>query len=470
MRASLERGQLLVRALAALLITTMAVFLCAAAYRRHEPKDDLFTRDARTHIKHVVIIIQENRSFDNLFHGYPGADWASSGLAHDGRRIQLRPTSFLAPYDLSHRFRDFLKAYDGGKMDRFDLVKAGRLPGALGKRVIVPYAAYRYVPRSEAEPYFQMAEHYVLADKMFQSNMDQSFAAHLYLIAGQANHTVNVPSSYPWGCDAALGTGVRTLGENRKPGARVFPCFSMRTLGDELDDRGLSWRYYAPRVNTSAAWAQFFKAHPGRRREGAALEFGQLWSAFDAIAPVRYGPEWSTNVVSPETTVLRDIADHDLAAVTWIVPDWKNSDHPLSKSASGPAWVSSIVNSIGQSRYWADTVVLVLWDDSGGWYDHVPPPQLDYDGLGDRVPLLVISPYAKHHYVSHVQYEFGSILRFTETVFGLRPLARSDARANNLEECFDFSQSPSAFLPVAAKRSAASFLNETPSRTPPDND
>jgi len=172
--------------------TAMGLLLSAAAYQWHQPNlAGAFARDARTHIKHVVIIAQENRSFDNLFHGYPGADWASSGLAHDGRRIPLRPISFLAPYDIGHGFAAFISAYDGGKMDRFDLAKAGRRPGAIGKRAILPDAAYGFVPRNETESYYQMARQYVLADRMFQSNLDENFAAHLYLIAGQAAHAVN---------------------------------------------------------------------------------------------------------------------------------------------------------------------------------------------------------------------------------------------------------------------------------------
>ncbi len=468
---SLKSRRIMARASYGLLKVAMAVLLCAAGYQwRDSDTAHPFVQDARTHIKHVVIIVQENRSFDNLFHGYPGADWASYGLGHDGKRIPLRPISFAAGYDISHGYRDFLQAYHGGRMDRFDLVRAGRQPGALGKKARVPNAAYGYVPLDETEPYFQMAQRYVLADRMFQSNMDQSFAAHLYLVAGQAAHTVNVPSGRPWGCDATPGARVRTLRTDRTVGNAIFPCFSFRTLADELDEHGLSWRYYAPRVDNGATWMHFLAMHPGARQEGAGLEFGQLWSAFDAIVQVRYGPEWSTNIVSPETTVLHDVAQGDLAAVTWIVPDWKHSDHALSRSATGPDWVASIVNTIGKSRFWRDTAIIVLWDDSGGWYDHVPPPQLDYDGLGDRVPLLVISPYSRHGYVSHTQYEFGSILKFTETIFGLRTLARSDARANNLDECFDFEQPADAFVPIATMRNAAWFFKQIPSTIPPDTD
>jgi phospholipase C len=195
-----------------------------------------------------------------------------------------------------------------------------------------------------------------------------------------------------------------------------------------------------------------------------------MWSAFDAIAPVRYGYEWATNVVSPETRVLSDINNGYLANMTWVVPDMKNSDHSSSLSASGPDWVASIVNAIGRSKFWKSTAIVVVWDDSGGWYDHVPPPQLDYDGLGNRVPMIVISPYARRGYVSHTQYEFGSILKLAEERFGLPPLAASDRRANGLLDCFDFARPPRPFTPIGVHITTAQFENETPSLRPPDDD
>jgi phospholipase C len=147
-----------------------------------------------------------------------------------------------------------------------------------------------------------------------------------------------------------------------------------------------------------------------------------------------------------------------LASVTWVTPSFINSDHATSHSKTGPDWVASLVNAVGESPFWYDTAIFVMWDEWGGWYDHVPPPYVDYDGLGMRVPLLVISPYAKENYVSHVQYEHGSILRFVEDTFGLPRLAASDARANSpAPDCFDFSQAPRRFVPFPAKMSAREF-------------
>jgi phospholipase C len=125
-----------------------------------------------------------------------------------------------------------------------------------------------------------------------------------------------------------------------------------------------------------------------------------------------------------------------------------DSDHSSCTSTHGPDWVASIVNAVGSSPFWDSTAIFVMWDEWGGWYDHVVPPYADYDGLGFRVPLLVISPYAKRGYVSHVQYEHGSILRFVEDRFGLARLAASNGRANSpAQDCFDFGRRPRAFKP-----------------------
>ena len=163
-----------------------------------------------------------------------------------------------------------------------------------------------------------------------------------------------------------------------------------------LDDAKVSWKIYATKV----------------------LDAG-FWEPFEAIKYVRYGPDWSTNIIAPQTQVLNDAANGHLAAVSWVTPSKEDSDHPAAVSDKGPSWVASIVNAVGESSYWPTSAIIVVWDDWGGFYDNAPPPQLDYRGLGIRVPCLIISPYAKHGYVSHVQYEYGSILRFIEEVYGL---------------------------------------------------
>jgi phospholipase C len=174
--------------------------------------------------------------------------------------------------------------------------------------------------------------------------------------------------------------------------------------------------------------------------------------------------------VSPETRFLSDVAAGQLAAVTWVVPDLANSDHAGSGSATGPDWVASIVNAVGNSPFWSSSAIFIMWDDWGGWYDHVPPPQVDRYGLGIRVPLLIVSPYARKGYVSHTQYESGSLLKFAENTFSLAPLAASDARAASVDDAFEFDQPARPFKPLATQRRAADFIHEPPTMRVPDEE
>jgi phospholipase C len=412
-----------------------------------QPTDAPLTVPSPGQVQHVVFIVQENRSFDNLFAGFPGADSASSGFTSNGKRLALAPWPLEKSGGYGHALADFLAADDNGKMDGFNLEQG----------VVDGYEPYSFVPRSEIEPYWQMAHQYVLADRMFASNIDASFAAHQYLIAGEAAGAVDYPSTN-WGCTAGSAGRINTITSARTYGPQVVPCFDYPTIADELTQNHLSWRYYAPEINNA----------------------GGIWSAFQAVnhicGPISQvngactGPNWTPNVISPETQVLSDVPAGTLANVTWVVPDFLNSDHPGNLSASGPAWVASIVNAIGRSPFWKTSVIFVLWDDWGGWYDHVPPTMLDADGLGIRVPLLCISPYAARGAVSHVPYEFGSLLRFAEDALRLGRLSTSDRRATSAAVgCMNFAQPPRGFTPIGAARNARDLRRVRPSLTPPDD-
>ncbi|MGB0013630.1 MAG: alkaline phosphatase family protein, partial [Candidatus Sulfotelmatobacter sp.] len=289
---------------------------------------------------------------------------------------------------------------------------------------------------------------YTLSDRMFQSNTGTSFAAHQYMIAGQSDQVDEdpLPQSSVWGCDAPAGTTAQLIGPNGTNLPGVFPCFDYQTMADLLDASGITWRYYAPANSPS----------------------GTTSSAYEAIRHIFYGSEWSNNV-SPQTQVLTDIANGDMAQVTWIVPDWLHSDHPGNDSSEGPDWVASIVNTIGASRFWNSTAIFIIWDDWGGWYDHVLPPTVDNMGPGFRVPLIVVSPYAKHGYVSHQVSETASLLTFTERNFGLPNLGARDATANDLFDCFDFWQEPAPFVPIKTNVTADTLLHEKPSGLPDDD-
>src|SRR5579862_7146111 len=188
--------------------------------------------------------------------------------------------------------------------------------------------------------------------------------------------------------------------------------------------------------------------------------------------------EWNRNVVLDKTQVLTDITHGKLANVTWVIPTGLSSDHAAFNDGSGPSWVAQVVNAIGNSPFWADTAIFITWDDWGGWYDHVPPPKVLKDCsewgcgyvYGFRVPLIVVSPYAKAAYISHAQHDFGSILRYIEEDFNLGSLGYADAYADNLSDCFDYNQIPLAFHPIAAPLDAAHFLNDQTPATDPDDD
>jgi phospholipase C len=222
----------------------------------------------------------------------------------------------------------------------------------------------------------------------------------------------------------------------------------MPTLGDLADAAGVSWRYYTPAITQPNA----------------------IWDAYDVIKGIRYGPDWTADVISPESQILTDIAAGNLADITWVVPTGLNSDHGGELSNTGPAWVASIVNAVGGSQFWSNTAIFITWDDWGGWYDHVAPKHLDEMGLGFRVPLLVVSPYARQHYVSHVPHEWGSILHFTEETFGLPSLNQTDVRADDLMDCFDFGQNARVFKPIRSPLPPSFFVNRMDVNDPPDND
>jgi phospholipase C len=390
-------------------------------------------------IQHVVIIVQENRSFDNLFNGYPGANTVQSGKIHTGATVPLTPLGLGNDTATSHMSTDFLTDYDGGRMDGFDLDPASPHPNLL---------AYSFVEPTQTKPYYALAQQFVLSDAFFASHIDASFVGHQYIIAAQANHAVNLPTS-SWGCASQVDF-VPTLDPDRTIGPYTVPCFTYKTIADELDAKSLTWRFYAPFIGKS----------------------GGPWSAFQAVSQIYHGPDWKADVISPERRILTDIPAGTLANVTWVVPDFLNSDHPGSLSNSGPDWVASVVNAIGESPFWKSTAIFVYWDEWGGEYDHVPPPYKDYDGDGFRVPLLCISPYAYSGRVNHVPNEVGGILKFVEQTFGLQPLAAADRRAKPADlGCTNPQQTtPRPFTPVAARFGPDYFMHvQRSSDTPPDD-
>ena len=435
-------------------------------------------------IEHIVIIFQENRTPDNLFHDpvliKAGADIANNGLNSAGEIVPLTPIPLGINYDLGHAHSDFVAMYDAGRMDGADKVTVNCDKGTTG--CPSPNAPFHYVNPADVAPYFQMAEQYSFGDRMFQTNEGPSFPAHAFIISGTSavsetsklfvagNPAGIAEAFYHAGCTAPPEEFVGVIDASGNESGKIYPCTDHPTLTDRLNAKGVSWRYYTPLP-------------------------GWIWSAPNAIehmcgpnlpppnATECVGSDWVDHVVlstrQKPAPILNDIADHRLPAVSWVIPSGANSDHAGStQTTGGPSWVAAIVNAIGNSSYWANTAIIITWDDWGGWYDHVRPRKVIDDGVswgsgyvyGFRVPLIVVSPFAKPGYVSHINHDFGSILNLIEEDFGLPSLGYADAYADDLFDCFDFNQTPLAFRTIAAPLDADHFLNDRTPPTPPDND
>jgi phospholipase C len=438
-------------------------------------------------IQHVVVIFQENRTPDNLFQDpkliAAGADIASSGVNSSGQTIPLSEidlgTNGSNPdnYDLSHAHSAFVEMCDLNAstnvcaMDGANLITITCSKNAPNCPPANPQ--FMYVNPSDVAPYFQMAEQYTFADRMFQTNQGPSMPAHQFILSGtsapavgsnlfQAENPAGVKGAgNNTGCTAPAAEYVAMIDPAGSEATTMYPCFEHPTLTDLLNNANISWRYYAPLA-------------------------GSIWTAPNAIQHM-CGPnmpppngtsctasDWTNNVVLATTQnpvpVLNDIANNQLATVSWVIPDGTESDHALSNDGSGPSYVASIVNAIGNSSYWSNTAIILTWDDWGGWYDHVAPTIINSYEYGFRVPMVVISPYAKPAYISHVTHDFGSILHFVESNFNLPSLGYADAAADNLSDCFNYSQTPIAFQTINAPLQASHFLNDRRPPTDPDDD
>ncbi len=407
-----------------------------------------------TPITHVVIVFQENRSTNDLFNSLQGATTTRSGKNSLGQTVKLQPRLLTAPYDISHAHSAFETEWAGGAGNGWNLVASNCKK--LHKCPPPDIRAYGYVPEKEVEPYYVMARRYAFGDDMFQTNQGPSFPAHQYILSGTstvsdgsnlraAENPQTPQKKNTGGCDSPKGSFVKLIDQNGNENQTAYPCFDRNSLIALVEQNSLSWRWYQAGTG------------PG------------LWHGPDAIRPVWQSPEFKTDVVTPPSQVLTDISNGNLANVVWVTPTAAASDHAGSTDGSGPSWVASIVNAIGESQYWNNTAIFVTWDDWGGWFDQVPPPQYNSYELSFRVPLLVISAYAKQHYISHVQHEFGSILKFTEETFKLGSLGTTDQRADDLSDCFNFSKGPRKFVPIPAPLNKEYFLHQ-PAGGIPDDD
>jgi len=361
---------------------------------------------------HVVIIVQENRTPDNLFStcNIAGAD---AVIPPKGSVIGL-----VDGTDPGHTHTDFVNEA-GGSYQTHD---------------------YDYVSDPLIQPYCTLGSEYGFANRMYQTNQGPSTPAHDFIFAGSsqlnAGSDLFLSELVGGGCPTnAEATFINSAGVEGDYGTDCLYINSMPTL---LTGASLTWRYYTP--SEGDIWT-------------APVQYEELCQS---VGKKCSAPNWDSLVVTNPPQVLTDILDGTLATVSWVIPSAANSDHPSLNTGGGPAWVTSIVNAIGESPfYWTNTAILITWDDWGGWYDHVSPLTNDTGFCeqycyGFRVPLLVISAYTPAM-ADNDTHDFGSFLHFIENNFDLASLGVADKYADALAEFF-VKGPPRTYQPIELTR------------------
>lgn len=335
---------------------------------------------ATTPITHAVFIMMENHTFDNMFGTFPGANGVTE--AHSPNPV---------PQDFIHDGTSAIASIDGGKMDKF-----------------LPEGKVQFT-QADIPNYWSYAQQFGLGDNFFTSLATSSTPNHLSMIAAQNNGIFETAAEK--GCSSVANTGIPSRTE-AGAGYRSYPCYNIPTILSSLDKASVSWRYYSDVA---------------------------IWNAPTMIQ----GYANSKNDVSPDDFI-PDVDNNNLPSVSWITPPNDTSNHPPQLIEPGENYVTNIVNAIMKSSYWSNTAIFVTWDDFGGFYDHVAPPVLDGVGLGPRVPLIVISPYAKSGFINHSLGEFSSFVKFIETNWSLPSLGQRDSlpQLDDLMDYFDFGQNP----------------------------
>ena len=370
-----------------------------------------------TPIKHYVVLMHEKHSFDNYFGSRPGVDGVPSGtcMPHPaaGKNVCVRPFHIggKAVVDLGHNRGIFEGEYNAGKMNGF--------LSAFDSQKGVGDLAMGYYDASDIPFYWNIADNYVLFDRLFTSAAGGSVWNHMFWLTGTPGNPA-ADTLLPRGFDA------------------------VPTILDRLQAAGVSWKFYV----------QNYKPQVTFRTPGAGDQGSQIvW-----VPPLNYNrflddPALHSHIVDM-SEYYKDVANNTLPAVSYMVPSGA-SEHPPGSIQAGETFVRTLINSLMRSTAWKSSAFMWTYDDWGGWYDHVAPPKVDRWGYGFRSPGLLVSPYAKKGFVDHTTLDFTSELKFIETNWRLRPLAARDAAANNITSAFDFQRPPR--VPVMLGRS----------RTPP---
>jgi phospholipase C len=449
-----------------------------------------------TSFQHVIVVVQENRTPDNLFYALcttPSA--CSTKPSSQQYNIQTtawldktsptgatNPTAvqFALGYGLSHAHEAFVKMCDLNGSGACAMDGAALIYCTAYSQACPPKPSFGYVDNSKGvvQPYLDLVKAYGWGNYMFQTNQGPSLPAHQFLFgatsapSAQDDHggvfaAENPPG--PSGCAAPTTTRVWAINSAGVEFMQFFPCFEHQTLADLLDAEAVSWRYY------------------GIHSDG-------FWIAPNAIAHICVavggkctGKKFTSNVDLNPSDVLSDISTScKLRGVSWVTPDGLDSDHVgQDPNSGGPSWVASIVNAVGKSpcknpdgsSYWNSTAIIITWDDWGGWYDHEPPtikayPQGGYQ-MGFRVPLIVVSAYTPAKFISNTPEDFGSVVRFIERNFRILEgaLTFADLRSTtDLTEFFSLGNPARPFQAINAPLSAKHFLNAKPSGLPVDDD
>jgi phospholipase C len=449
-----------VRLLTALIAASAVAAIPAAAAR---PPDA--SAGGIHKIRHVIVIMQENRSFDSYFGTYPGADGIPMQTGVPSVCIPDPATGQCArPYhDRADRNRggphghaDALADIDGGRMDGFIRRAHLGLRNACTTEINAPDCTLDpsapdvmgYHDWHEIPNYWRYAHAFVLQDHLFQPDASWSLPAHLFLVSGWSARCA--PRGGPATCRNAVQAPGSPPGEPQNRTGAV-PNYAWTDLTYLLDRARVSWRYYVAAGSQPDCGDDAMTCRPvpqNARTPG-------IWNPLPWFQTVR--ADHQLRNIAPLTGFLAAARSGTLPAVSWIVPSQRVSEHPPARVSVGQAYVTKLVNAVMRSPDWSSTAIFVTWDDWGGFYDHVAPPQVDENGYGLRVPGLVISPYARRGYIDHQVLSFDAYLKFIEDDFlggaRLDPLIdgrwdpRPTVRENvpilgNLVRDFDFGHPP----------------------------
>lgn len=385
-----------------------------------QPSTAVCTAGNMSCIQHVVFIMKENRSYDVYFGAYvppAGSGQTANGSTtphlSNGTTINAPHLYDSTPLDICHDWKCNISDMDYGKMDHFDTD-----PSCLANGILMCEAQLN---ANDLPNYYAYANNFILGDNHFSSLHATSFPNHLYTIAATSGGVISQgilasnPSATEVGCRAAEGTTATQITPDGYTSA-MYPCYDINTLGDLLTAAGVSWKTYAP-ANIA-------------------------YNAYNAINHIYNNTTVWNSVYEADTAFVTDVKNGNLPAVSWLVTLGGN-EHPPISTCLGQNWAVQEINAVMQStQYWVNepTLIVMNWDDFGGFYDHVPPPVEDIYGLGPRAPILIISPFSTPGYVSHVQTESSSVLKFIEERWGLPSLGGRDVTANDISDGLNFNQ------------------------------